>query len=754
MRAKVNMLFDAVTPHCLCKDLGFKIFIDKNSMSYVKDPHTNSQITILAREFVSKNFNPNFQYGNIVDFVVHTQGITYTEAMEFILEKYEEKLSESLLSSVRWIRNDIADYLSDLATVNKRLIQLQTNRSLQAVGKNYLEAKSLLWAGDSQFVTVCKGSDIHDLFSDLVSAEFVSRKHLNIATTKYGAIKRKTTYVLYPYYVDYHTISAIVIEDIETAKFDTIYESAFTHGYLGYHTIPPHIYTAIICDNLEDLTHIRKRVLDHGYSKYGTVLVRKNSAIYGKTSGTKKGGSVIPRKIPRGIVSIEKIQQLPSVMEYFKFVDDVRYSKDILYQNFISSGCCRQAIVSGFFKLFEKDPTNEDVLKTYLTLAFKDYLIKSMLVDKLKCTGNSDLLSWSDETVFGKRKSANALGCVINYTDSGYILEKDGEAIPLTNYILLLKTCIMFKNSSDVFYSGKLFVGGDNIDVVVPKRYLQNNGSLIRHLTLCVSKSSVNIKAPATFEKNYVKYITSTLLQEASSAKVTFGTATLGWNQDRTEFTAPGWCATRDVVLPSASPLHFETDIFNKFSPVETLRSGNLVNGNDSKTLLCILTSMVCRTYMGWDVPIVEVKDTPLNRKFISESLTIFGQTGILDVNTNTRKKTIELDGFSGYVGYCNGFDLNERNYKNGLFFYTSDQGFDFIQDEDPKLLGTYLKFYIPYLVKHILASECIDFVKVSDTVQGLVQEGVLYNRTVLNMPDFNCVDLVDGKEVQIKRAL
>ena len=52
MRAKVN--FDAVTPHCLCKDLGFKIFIDKNSMSYVKDPHTNSQITILAREFVSR----------------------------------------------------------------------------------------------------------------------------------------------------------------------------------------------------------------------------------------------------------------------------------------------------------------------------------------------------------------------------------------------------------------------------------------------------------------------------------------------------------------------------------------------------------------------------------------------------------------------------------------------------------------------------------------------------------------------------
>ena len=38
----------------------------------------------------------------------------------------------------------------------------------------------------------------------------------------------------------------------------------------------------------------------------------------------------MPRKIPRGIVSIEKIQQLPSVMEYFKFVDDVRYSKDIL----------------------------------------------------------------------------------------------------------------------------------------------------------------------------------------------------------------------------------------------------------------------------------------------------------------------------------------------------------------------------------------------------------------------------------------
>ena len=748
------MLFDAVSPHIVCKDLGFKMFIDKNSMSYVKDPHNNCQITILTREFVSKNFNINFQYGNIIDFIVYAKGGSYIEAVDFILEKYEDKLSESLLSSVRWVRQDIADYLQDLNTINKRLLKLQQNKKILDSARQYLEAKSFMWAGDSQFVITCTGSDIHDLFSDLVSNEFSSRKNLNVATSKHNPILKANTFILYPYYVDYHTISAIVVENLETSRFDTLYESAFTHGYLGYHTIPPHVYTAILCDDIEDITHIRKRVLDHGYTKYGTVLVRNNCAIHGKSSRTKQGGPVIPRKLPRGIVSIGKIQQLHKIMEYFKYAEDVRYSKDILYQNFLSSGCCRQAIVSGFFKLFEKDPGDEQSLSKYLSLAFKDSIIKSVLVDKINCTGNSDLLAWSDDSVFGKRKSTNALGCVVNYTDNGYILEKDGDAIPLTNYILLFKTCIMFKNSSDVFYSGKLFIAGQSLDIIVPKRYIQNNSSLLKHLTLCISQNPAQLRAPATFEKNYVKYITATLLQEAGSAKVTFGTANIGWNEDRTEFLAPGWCVTRDVILPNANPLHYEIDTFSKFSHVEILRSGDLVKGNDSKTLMCLLTSVLCRTYMGWDVPSIEVKDTPTNRRFIKIALSVFGQKSLIEVNTNARRRTVEITGLSGYVVYCNGFDAPEPFYKNGLFYFSEDGGLDFLQEEDPDLLSSYLKFYIPYLIKHIISTGCVGFHKISDTIHALIQEGVSYNRALLSMPDFNCVDLINGTEIQLKRAL
>ena len=84
MRAKVNMLFDAVSPHIVCKDLGFKIFIDKNSMSYVKDPHNNCQITILTREFVSKNFNINFIIRHVnTGRVVHSIGIDTTFLSKF-----------------------------------------------------------------------------------------------------------------------------------------------------------------------------------------------------------------------------------------------------------------------------------------------------------------------------------------------------------------------------------------------------------------------------------------------------------------------------------------------------------------------------------------------------------------------------------------------------------------------------------------------------------------------------------------------
>ena len=101
MHNKVNILFDLVTPFRLCSDLllpvkskGFSCFID--------DPISSKKIYITESDFVFEETNSNFQFGNIVDFLVYVKQISYEEALDYVLETYLVKLDNSLLNSIVW----------------------------------------------------------------------------------------------------------------------------------------------------------------------------------------------------------------------------------------------------------------------------------------------------------------------------------------------------------------------------------------------------------------------------------------------------------------------------------------------------------------------------------------------------------------------------------------------------------------------------------------------------------------------------
>lgn len=742
MRAKVNMLFSVVTPYTVCKDLKFNIKYDNSKLPYVVDPRNSKHhILILSREFVTVGYNPDFQYGNILDFIVYTKGITYTAAFDLVIKNHESRIDDALLSSLKWLKTDVVDYLEDLASLNRGLLGIRGNVKRSANVRSFLADKGLLWANNPQFVTPALGSDIREIMGALKSDEF---KHTKLD------VKNDAYYILYVYYVNYHTVSALVAESVSDGKMHLLYESKFLYGILGYHTIPPTAFTAILCEDMSELTTNRKKLMNHGRTQYGTVLLRNN----GSQATRAKESSIMPDKLPRILIDKAKTKSLTKLVNYFKYSEEVRFVQDFCYSTFDNATCCRNFIVSGFFNIFNDKEQDEVKIKKYVTHAFKDVRIKSEIVEKLKYTGNENLLNWADEEVFASSKHSNVLGSQVSYTKEGYVLSKGDTSDLITNFVVILQTALVFKDSSDVFYKGKLFINNLGLDITIPKTHIQQPYTMLKYLTRVVSlQENSKLKLPIIYDKSYTKYITATLLQESDLARVNFGTSVLGWANMSSEFNAAGWYTSSNGITSEPKLLHPTISVFSVFDYVDRREKSDMPASPGFNTALALITASLCRGYMGWNIPTVLVKDTPINRKFLISILTVFGQNKIFELNTNRRSSEITIEGLSGYPIACYGLNGPDKTSKNLQLYLSQDSGIDFNCDEF-KLVEDYMRYCIPLFVFKILKEGCTFYEKISDTVAGLTQEGVMAVRTVFKKPEFTCLCATDDAAPDAREAL
>jgi len=721
----------------VCKDLGLDIFLSDNAIPTICDPNNSkSHIYLLSKEFVSSSYSLSFQYGNIIDFISYVKGISYTEAISYILKAYSGIMDSTLSSSIEWLSKDIAAYLSDMFKINHYLLKLKFQLKKALPVQEYLTQKNLLWMNDVQFVIPCNGEDILTLFDSLESKEF-SKQTLKIKTPDHASNSASRPYILYPYYADYHTLSAITAEEVGEDSFHLLYESDFTHGYLGYHTINPKRYTAVLCNSLEDLADTRLNLLGHGNTTFGTVLARSNN------TGEGLKNKIQPSKLPRLLIPKDRCKVLKKIMPYFKYGNEVRSCQDVLVSNFKTAKCCRQTVSDGFFTLLNKSPNDSASLKKYLSYAFKDFILRADIVEKLKYLGHENILIWADDEVFGNSKVFNSLGVEVHSTGDGYCIQKNGERVPITNFTITLQRALIFENSSDVFYVGRLHINGSSFDIVFSKKVLQQPQYLIQCATRVVTSNVNNndIKLPTIYDRSYTKYLNNILLQESNLAKIEFGFDKLGWSADKTSFQGFGWKVTSKCVLPTATAPHPEKTIFEQYSCAKLPESAKHCLTPETSSVISIMTAMLCRTYLGWKVPTVTIKDTPKNRNFLLELFSALGQKDIVHINTNKRTQDNTIAELSGYPILCKGYDDPPSTSQCGLFYLSLDSGLSFEGKGLDKAID-YVRYIIPKLILKILKYRCSFYTKVSDTTTGLLSEGAAAIKTALGLKKFNCGDL------------
>ena len=734
------MLFNVLKPHALCVDLGLRKVENQRHVPAFQDPvNEGNTILTVADEFVSQTYNPDYQYGNIIDLLVYVKGFNYEDAISHVTENYKDSIDATLLSSIDWWKKDTASYLEDLATVNRYIAKASKDLKIPAKVREELNNRELLQAGSPQFLVYSQGAKVNAMLGELCSKEFNSVKH---------TLANEGHYLLYPYYTNYHTLSALIAEEVPSGKFIAVYESELSYGYLGYHTINPELHVATFCSDILELARTRNTFLSHSRNKFGTLLLRYNTRKKQKRAGIM--GAIQPDKLPRLVIHKDKCKVLANLMKYFKYASEVKSSEDLYFQTYKNSKCCRSKIVNSFFSMLSKNSEEEELSK-FMSYAFKDAIIRSEVLEKLKHSGRDDIVTLADHEVLRVNKKFNSLGKQVESTAAGYAIDIDGESVPITNFTIMLKRTLVFQNSSDVFYSGSVYLQDLSKDITFSKRTLQQPYQLLKVITKAVTEdSNSDVRLPMIYDQSYTKYLNNILLQEANTSKAEFGMSRLGWSDDRSTFKSFSWEASNFEVTETTAIPHPERPLFDNYIYHKLPDSNKVKFSKDINLILSMLVGMLCRSYLRWDIPTVKIYDTPKSRKLLLQLFETFGQNKLIFLNTNRRTSVNKYEEFNGYPIITVSSENPQKYSVNGIFHLTMEGGTNIDKFNDDYEFSTYFKVLIPKLVTYILRSRCEDYVKVGNTPECLAAEGSSFIKAALDLKEFDYKDsnleVVDGE--------
>jgi hypothetical protein len=227
MRNKVNKLFEAITPFRLCFDLGLRAQEHKNEWYAIKDPSSNKNFIFLNEyEFINSDYNSKFYTGNIVDFLVHYKNVSYSKAVQYLLDVYSNQLNTPILSSIKWSASGISDYLEKLNHLTKTF-----ESSSQALLKDskFSKLRAYLNQYDSdemlygKLVGAMSGRDLMELTAHLSSCQYIESKN--------NSLSEESNYIMLPFFANHHLISKLDVLNPDTGSIHEIVIIPYKHHF-------------------------------------------------------------------------------------------------------------------------------------------------------------------------------------------------------------------------------------------------------------------------------------------------------------------------------------------------------------------------------------------------------------------------------------------------------------------------------------------------------------------------------------------
>jgi len=653
MELSVQTLDQIINPIELIHLLGEELHVGLSGEYTTNCPKCESKLFILDKEFVCENSFCTFRAGSSIDYLVAKGVCGWSQAIETLNNILDDKLKNSIVyknqklitTQLKNKRKIFDFFLKNALNGSQNNIKIIQYRSaLRAQG---LDPEALR---HSVFVISAQETDV---LKELIKNIYPD-KNINITGP----------YIVLPYFVNYHTISHLLVlktPDSKPEKINILPSRTSFFSLLQRH--PGCKKTKVA------YTYAEAAKLNTQYSRVNPEMLCLHMMVDATASGES---FVLPSATY--IASGENHSDLRVAGTLQRYIPDLTVSENKV----------------GLHADYTPVDANEFILKCVVKELKKKMPISSILpLVELNHKSRQELLVQLHANRYFEEADEvrNFFKTLPVYKDDkitlfsnpyGYSIKKHNNDVytnNISNFTIELEQNIVFTESTDIFHAGNLLFNNDKYPIILKQEEIDKITELekaARRATMGVSNTEINI--PTVMERSGAKYLTTYLREQVSQLTKTEGIPMLGWSPRRSSFYAPYFIADRKgsrlgkkylhPIIPTLSS--FTTDISDVCALHHDLPEV-IVN------ILNQAASFIVRTFLSMQVKPLPIYNNAEARRLLSEIFASLGQTAVLQLNQNMRGE--EIPGVRGFPFYAVGYSSSQINKSSLSAFILCDAG-------------------------------------------------------------------------------
>jgi hypothetical protein len=691
MELSFQILDQIVNPIELIHLLGEELHVGLNGEYTTNCPKCESKLFILDKEFVCENSFCTFRAGSGVDYIVARGICKWDGAIETLNSILSDKLKNSVVyknqkTVTAQLKNKrrVFDFFlkNALCGANNNIKIIQYRSALRAQG---LDPEAL-----KHSVFVLSAPEVETL-KELIK-NINPDKNLNIS----GA------HIALPYFVNYHTISHILVLKTPDSKPEKINILSSRTSYFSLLQRHPACKKTKLA-----YTYAEAAKLNTQYSRVNPEMLCMHMMVDATAAGES---FVLPAATY--IASGDSHADLRVAGTIQRYVPDLTVSENkvVLHSEYEPIGADEFIL-----KCVVKELKKNVPISNILPLVELNHRSRQSLLEQLH--SNRYFAEADEVRTFFKTLPVFKDDKVTLFSNPyGYSLKKhsnDAYTNNISNFTIELEQNIVFTESTDIFHAGNLLFNNGKYPIILKQEEIDKISELekaARRATMGVTNTEINI--PTVMERSGAKYLTTYLREQVSQLGKTEGIPMLGWSPRRSSFYAPYFIADRKGSRVGKKYLHpiiptlssFTTDISDVAALHHDLPEV-IVN------ILNQAASFIVRSFLSMQIRPLPIYNNSEGRRLLSEMFASLGQTNLLQLNQNMRGE--EIPGLRGFPFYAVGYSSSQINKSSLSAFILCDSGTvineNFSLDTIHKAQTT-LKFITKKIAEWALQTEAENF--------------------------------------------
>lgn len=673
MKLKViESIIDSIDVFNVVKDMGLKIInkpidISKSitNATYESTIINNSELKLINSSFLNlelyKSTIPDYVAGSGIDLLAYFYHGDYDKAFNAYFKLYGNALKSKLIHEPSFIKGILKNTFIKRHNLLQHTVRLLFSNSFSQniESKTWLSKHNIEEDNVKGFMFSLSAKDLKKYLVFIFNQEFLNIADVSDEIANDFNLKKILpeldlenpyfkSYIITPYFSNYYSISFLKITNPITNEVCYAYLDDMHIAYAGLYSLSKFtdfnskirlledsIKTAALTSNAKKMLHLEKQYLAIGINNNGinspTLCLSKPIFLYEPNS------------------SLYLLKTLNIVLPNFYICEFNNMSESYVVYKW------EDFIFKVFKKLVETDKYLSPKVKAFFDIIdFSSFKIKRYIANWLKENKYEDIYkefnTISTQVIHFKNYSISA-------TSNGYmvLLKNTNETIVLSNFIIKLNNCIVFKDKDDMKVNGVLIMGENNeYPLTFYKKDLAKKDALENIALKAFSSfnildgifnetitTNIQNKLPVIIDKSYNSALTSIINNELSMIPCCYGAENKGWDKVNKIFTTPVWRAnsTGLKILPQYFYINTEADYCFKNTLVKSIEyKKNLTFLNrEVKDIISILLAYLYRTYFSYPIKPAVVTDSKNSRNLLRFIFAAFGQREVFEYDVNNR---------------------------------------------------------------------------------------------------------------------